>query len=314
MPSTCSTDSHGAAAPAGVLYVVATPIGNLRDITLRALDVLKSVDLVAAEDTRKTARLLAHFGLTAPLVSYHDHNEAARTPHLVRRLRQGASIALVTNAGTPGISDPGYRLVTAAADAGLRVVPVPGVTAAAAALSVSGLATDAFVFEGFLSKKSGRRLQQLKTLAAGTRTVILYESPQRITALLAELITVFGDRPAVLAREMTKLHEEFIRGRLSELLAALRSRTEVKGECTLLVAGRTDAGPTSLEAVREDLRRQLPSGSKGLSELAREMAHRYGLPRQAAYAEALKIRAELGATPPASSCPLEEGPGEGRTP
>lgn len=290
MPSTCSTDSRSAA---GTLYVVATPIGNLQDITLRALDVLKSVDLVAAEDTRKTARMLAHFGLTAALISYHDYNEAARTPQLMGRLQQGASIALVTNAGTPGVSDPGYRLVTAAAEAGLRVVPVPGVAAAAAALSVSGLATDAFVFEGFLSKKSGRRLRQIRALASETRTVILYESPQRIAALIEELIAAFGDRRAMLAREMTKLHEEFIRGRLSEVLAALRSRTEVKGECTLLVAGRIDAGPTSWEAAREELRRQLPSGHKGLSELAREVAHLYGLPRQAAYAEAMKIKSEL---------------------
>jgi 16S rRNA (cytidine1402-2'-O)-methyltransferase len=172
---------------------------------------------------------------------------------------------------------------------------VPGVTAAAAALSVSGLATDAFVFEGFLSKKSGRRLQQIKALASETRTVILYESPQRVAALIEELIAAFGDRRAVLAREMTKLHEELIRGRLSEVLAALRSRTEVKGECTLLVAGRTGVEPNSWDAAREDLRRGLQSRSKGLSELAREVAHLYGLPRQAAYAEALKIRAELAA-------------------
>jgi 16S rRNA (cytidine1402-2'-O)-methyltransferase len=281
---------------AGSLYVVATPIGNLGDITLRALDVLKAVDLVAAEDTRKTARLLSHFRLKAPLISYHEHNEAARTPELLRRLQQGASIALVTNAGTPGVSDPGYRLVTAAADAGLRVVPIPGVTAAAAALSASGLATDAFVFAGFLPKKAGPRLRQIKALAADTRTVILYESPQRIVALIEELISGFGDRRAVLAREMTKLHEEFIRGRLCEVLAVLKRRAEIKGECTLLVAGRTAAEPSAWDAAREDLRRALQSGSRGPSELAKEVAHLYGLPRQAAYAEALKIKAELAAS------------------
>ncbi len=292
MPSTCSTDSR-AVATAGNLYVVATPIGNLQDITLRALEVLKTVDLVAAEDTRKTAQLLRHFGVDAALVSYHEHNEAARTPQLLRRLQQGASIAMVSNAGTPGVSDPGYRLVTAAAGAGLRVVPVPGVTAATAALSVSGLATDAFVFEGFLPKKAGRRRRQIHMLASEPRTVIVYESPQRIVALVEELIAAFGDRRAVLAREMTKLHEEFIRGRLSEVLAVLRCRAEVKGECTLLVAGRTEAASCSWDAAREDLRRGLRSGSKGLSELAREVAHAHGLSRQAAYAEALKIRAEL---------------------
>jgi len=296
MPSTCSMASRTADTAPGTLYVVATPIGNLHDITLRALDVLKAVNLVAAEDTRKTARLLSHFGLSAPLISYHEYNEAARAPGLLQRLIQGESIALVSNAGTPGVSDPGYRLVRAAANEGLRVVPVPGVTAAAAALSVSGLATDAFVFEGFLAKKAGRRLQQIETLASETRTVILYESPQRIRALIEELITAFGDRPAVLAREMTKLHEEFIRGRLSEVLAALRSRAEIKGECTLLVAGRTGAEPSSWDAAREDLRQRLKSRSKGLSELAKEVAHIYGLPRQEAYAEAMKIKAELAAS------------------
>jgi 16S rRNA (cytidine1402-2'-O)-methyltransferase len=284
------------AGGAGTLYVVATPIGNLGDITLRALEVLKAVDLVAAEDTRKTARLLSHFKLKAALISYHEHNEAARTAELLRRLQQGASIALVTNAGTPGVSDPGYRLVTAAADAGLRVVPIPGVTAAAAALSASGLATDAFVFAGFLPKKAGPRLRQIQALAADPRTVILYESPQRIVALVEDLVAGFGDRRAVLAREMTKLHEEFIRGRLCEVLAVLQSRAEIKGECTLLVAGRPAAEPSAWDAAREDLRQALQSGSRGLSELAREVAHLHGLPRQAAYAEALKIKAELAAS------------------
>jgi 16S rRNA (cytidine1402-2'-O)-methyltransferase len=296
MPSTCSTDSRAAGVAAGTLYVVATPIGNRQDITLRALEVLKRADLVAAEDTRKTARLLAHFGLATPLVSYHEHNESTRTTDLLRRLQQGLSIALVTNAGTPGVSDPGYRLVTAAADAGLRVVPVPGVTAATAALSASGLATDAYVFEGFLPKKAGRRQRQIKALASEARTVILYESPQRIVALIGELMAAFGDRRCVLAREMTKLHEEFIRGRLSELLAVLKARGEVKGECTLLVAGRTGAEPFSRDAAREDLRRALTSGSRGLSELAREVAHCHGLPRQAVYAEAMKIKAQLAAS------------------
>jgi 16S rRNA (cytidine1402-2'-O)-methyltransferase len=213
----------------------------------------------------------------------------------VRRLQQGASIALVTDAGTPGVSDPGYRLVTAAADAGLRVVPVPGVMAAAAALSASGLATDAFVFVGFLPKKAGPRGREIKALASEGRTVILYESPQRIVALVEELVAQFGDRRAVLAREMTKLHEEFIRGRLSEVLADLRRRVDIKGECTLLVAGRTGPEPSSWDAAREELRRALQPQSRGLSEIARHVAHLHGLPRQAAYAEAMKIRAELAA-------------------
>jgi 16S rRNA (cytidine1402-2'-O)-methyltransferase len=289
----------------GTLYVVATPIGNLQDITLRALSVLKTVDLVAAEDTRNTRRLLRHFGLAAPLISYHEHNETARTPNLLRRLQEGTSIALVSNAGTPGVSDPGYRLVSAAAAAGLRVVPVPGATAAAAALCASGLATDAFVFEGFLPKKAGPRRQQITSLAGEARTVILYESPQRIAALITELIPEFGDRRAVLAREMTKLHEEFIRGRLSEVLATLRGRAVLKGECTLLISGRTDAaGLSSWEAAREALCAGVRAGSQGLSELAREVARIHGLPRQAAYAEALKIKAELTTSEDGNdSCP-----------
>jgi 16S rRNA (cytidine1402-2'-O)-methyltransferase len=272
--------------------VVATPIGNLEDITLRALAVLRAVDLVAAEDTRKTALLLRHFGISAPLLSYHEHNETARTPELVQRLRDGAAVALVTPAGTPCISDPGYRVVAAAAAAGLRIVPVPGPSAAAAALSASGLPTDAFVFEGFLSKKAGKRTARLKTLATETRTLILYESPQRITALVESMLPVFGNRPAVLARELTKRYEEFVRGGLEDILAELKQRSDVKGECTLLVAGRAEEGTTSWADAREDIRRGLAAGSMGLSELAREVAHAHGLPRQAVYEAALKMKSE----------------------
>jgi 16S rRNA (cytidine1402-2'-O)-methyltransferase len=271
---------------------VATPIGNLEDITLRALAVLRSADLVAAEDTRKTAQLLSRHGITKSLLSYHDHNESRRTPELLQRLRQGASIALVSNAGTPGISDPGYRLVSAAAEAGLRIVPVPGASAAAAALSASGLPTDAFVFVGFLSKKAGKRLAQIKTLASEARTVILYESPQRIVALVAELRQTLGDRRAVLARELTKIHEEFIRGRLSGILETLQDRPEVKGECTLLLSGAEPREQLPWDEAREDIRRALESASGGLSELARELAHKHGLPRKAVYAEAMRIKAE----------------------
>ena len=292
MPSTCSTDNRGLTPQAGVLFVVATPIGNLEDITLRALAVLRSADLIAAEDTRKTAQLLSRHGITKSLVSYHDHNERRRTPELLQRLRQGATIALVSNAGTPGISDPGYRLVSAAAAAGLRIVPVPGATAAAAALSASGLPTDAFVFAGFLSKKAGKRLTQIKALASEARTVILYESPQRIVALLAELHQILGDRHAVLARELTKIHEEFIRGRLSGILETLQARPEVKGECTLLLSGAQPREMPPFDEVQEDIRRALASASGGLSELARELAHKHGLPRKAIYAEAMRIKAE----------------------
>jgi 16S rRNA (cytidine1402-2'-O)-methyltransferase len=292
MPSTSPSDNRPAAVAPGTLYVVATPIGNLEDITLRALAVLRAVDLVAAEDTRKTALLMRHFGISVPLISYHEHNETARTPELLRRLEAGAAIALVTTAGTPCISDPGYRIVAAAAAAGRPVVPVPGPSAAAAALSAAGLPTDAFVFEGFLSKKAGRRAARLKALAAETRTLILYESPQRIVALLESMLPEFGNRPAVLARELTKRYEEFVRGGLGDILATVKTRSEIKGECTLLVAGRAEEGAASWADAREDIRRGLASGSKGLSDLAREVAHTHGLPRQAVYEEALRLKSE----------------------
>ena len=291
MPSTCSMDSPGPSQP-GTLYVVATPIGHLQDITLRALEVLRAVALVAAEDTRKTAQLLAHHGIATPRVSYHEHNETRRTPELLDRLRRGASIALVSNAGTPGISDPGFRLISAAAAEGLRIVPVPGPSAAAAALSVSGLPTDVFLFLGFLSKRGGKRRNQIKALASEGRTVVIYESPRRIRALIAELQEALGDRRAVLAREMTKLHEEFLRGRLSTLQAALAGRDEIKGECTLLLAGAEAQPSLPREALTEEIRRELASGTRTLSDLARELAQRYGLPKKSIYTEAMKIKAE----------------------
>lgn len=297
MPSTCSMDSPDPSQP-GTLYVVATPIGHLQDITLRALEVLRAVALVAAEDTRKTAQLLAHHGIATPRVSYHEHNETRRTPELLDRLRRGASIALVSNAGTPGISDPGFRLISAAAAEGLRIVPVPGPSAAAAALSVSGLPTDVFLFLGFLSKRSGKRRNQIKALASEGGTVVIYESPRRIRALIAELQEALGDRRAVLAREMTKLHEEFLRGRLSTLQAALAGRDEIKGECTLLLAGAEARPSLPREALTEEIRRELASGTRTLSDLARELAQRYGLPKKSIYTEAMKIKAENN--PPAA--------------
>jgi 16S rRNA (cytidine1402-2'-O)-methyltransferase len=285
-------DSRAEPPQPGTLYIVATPIGHLQDITLRALAVLGAVDLVAAEDTRKTAHLLAHHGIATPTVSYHEHNEARRTPELLKRLQRGASIALVSNAGTPGISDPGYRLTSAAAAEGIRLVPIPGPSAAAAALSASGLPTDAFVFAGFLSKKAGKRRNQIKALASEWRTVILYEAPQRIRALIAELHHTLGDRRAVLAREMTKLHEEFLRGRLSAIQAALVDRAEIKGECTLILAAAEPPLALPGEALGEELRRALASGPRSLSELARELAQRHGLPKKVVYTEAMKIKAE----------------------
>jgi 16S rRNA (cytidine1402-2'-O)-methyltransferase len=220
----------------GTLYVVATPIGNLDDITLRALHTLKSVSVIAAEDTRHTRGLLTHFGITTPLTSYHDHNKEEKAPVLVNRMKTGASIALVTDSGTPLISDPGYYLVNRCIDAGLPVSPVPGPSAPVAALSVSGLPTDAFIFIGFLPKKSGRRARVLESLAMRRETLIFFETPHRIHKILPDLLAALGDRRAVLAREMTKLHEETLRGTLSGILDAVKRRPP-KGEITLVIAG-----------------------------------------------------------------------------
>lgn len=223
--------------PAGALFVVATPIGNLEDITLRALRVLREVDLVAAEDTRRTRGLLQAYGVRAPLVSYFEHNQARRGPELVRRLQTGARIALVTDAGTPGVSDPGFRLVRLCREAGIPVVPVPGASALVAALSAAGVPADRFVFEGFLPVKPGRRLTRLRELSALERPVVIYESPHRLLATLEAIEAVFGEAEVVVAREVTKRFEEFRRGSASVLRTALAA-TGVRGEVTLVVNPR----------------------------------------------------------------------------
>jgi 16S rRNA (cytidine1402-2'-O)-methyltransferase len=226
-----------AAIPTGILYVVATPIGNLEDLSPRAARILGEADLIACEDTRHTAHLLAAFGIRTPSVSYFEHNEDRRTPELLERLRTGATVALVSDAGTPAISDPGYRLVHAALDAGIRVVALPGPSAAIAALSIAGLPTDRFVFEGFLPQRDGPRLQHLKALAREPRTLVFYEAARRLSATLAAMIEVFGpDRQAAIVREITKTFEETIRGTIADLQARIAA-AEPRGEITLIVAG-----------------------------------------------------------------------------
>ena len=221
--------------PTGTLFVVATPIGNLEDITLRALRVLKEADLIACEDTRQSGKLLSHFGITTATISYHDHNEASRTADLITRLQGGTTVALITDAGTPLISDPGYRLVTAAIAAGINVVPIPGASAALGALAAAGLATDEFRFCGFLPPKSGQRRKALEELQSETCTLIFYEAPHRILETLEDIEAVYGLRPVVVARELTKLHEEFLRGTAAEIHKQLAARPAVKGEITLMV-------------------------------------------------------------------------------
>ncbi len=281
-------DDRDVKIPSG-LYVVATPIGNLEDITLRAIKILSAVDLIAAEDTRHTARLLNHYRIRTPLISCHEHNEHQRTPELLEKIRNGASVALVSDAGTPSVSDPGYRLVCAAVNQGLNVSPIPGVSAVVAALSASGMPTDAFVFLGFAPKKKGRRMALLESLAAESRTMVFYESPRRIAAFLGELQSVMGDRQAVLARELTKLHEEFIRGGLAEITEVLVQRKDIKGECTLMVGGAAPE-PVGEDALAAALRQALAQPDARISSLSKRMARQFNLPRKTVYDMALAIQ------------------------
>jgi len=274
----------------GILYVVATPIGNMDDITLRALKVLQSVDRIAAEDTRHTRRLLAHHGIQTPLVSYHEHNERQRTAELLASMARGESIALVSDAGTPAISDPGYVLVHEAVLNGIAVSPIPGASALVSALSASGLPTDAFIFLGFPPRKSGRRQRELESLSEERRTLIWYESPHRIVTFLEDVQRVMGDRFAVIGREITKHYEEFLRGPLSELVGEMRARGDIRGEITLLVAGCDSIRSENAMSMGEVLDRGLAQGEKSHAALAREIASAFGISRREAYERILARR------------------------
>ena len=236
--------------PRATLYLVATPIGNLEDITFRAVRVLKEADLIACEDTRQTRKLLDHYGIRRPTISYHEHNEAARTPELIARLRAGASIALVSDAGVPLVSDPGYRIVQAAIAEGIAVDPIPGPSASLTALSASGLPANAFHFAGFLPPKPLQRKKALEELRQEQATLIFYEAPHRIRETLEAIEQTLGSRPAVVARELTKLHQEFLRGTPREIANALAARASIKGEMTILVG--PGAAPIEDETPVED--------------------------------------------------------------
>lgn len=272
----------------GTLYIVATPIGNLEDITLRAIRVLKEVDLIAAEDTRHTRHLLDRYQIETQLTSYHDHNKEEKAPVLVARLLEGKNIALVSDAGTPGISDPGYFLINLAVDQKIPVAPIPGATAAIAALSISGLPTDSFVFEGFLPAKHMSRLKRLQELVKEERTIIFYEAPHKIIRTVVDLLEVFGDRRAVITRELTKIHEEAIRGTLSELLAHLQTGS-IKGEFTIIIHGFS-AEPQKQDIDTTEYLRNLML-HRGLSkkEAIAVAATELGLPKKDVYKESLKI-------------------------
>ena len=266
------------------LYLVATPIGNLEDITLRALRVLREVDLIACEDTRRTRRLLSHYNISRPVISYHEHNEQARAAELGTRLERGESIALVTDAGMPGISDPAYRLVTLAIERGVTVIPVPGATALIAGLAGSGLPTDGFFFAGFLPAKRQSRRARLAELRALPATLVFYEAPHRIRETIADAREVLGDRRAVVAREMTKLHEQFVRGTLSEVGAHFRTH-EPRGEMTLVIAR---AGDDNLERVDggslvAQIGRLMAEAGLSRNEALKQAARSRGISKKAAY-------------------------------
>jgi len=290
MPLNSPTDDRKDKIKKGKLYIVATPIGNKDDITLRAIKVLGEVDLIAAEDTRETGNLLAYHKIKNNLISCHEHNETRRVPGLINKLENGLSIALVSDAGTPSVSDPGYRLINEAIAENIRIIPVPGVSAATAALSASGLATDSFIFIGFAAKRKEKRKKQIEKLADENKTIIFYESPRRILTFLDEIIETMGDRYAVLAREMTKRYEEFIRGLLSEIKKNLKKRPSIKGELTLLVAVNDSSTSVSMDAVRADIDKCLKEEETRLSELARILSKKYNLPKNIIYEEALKIK------------------------
>ena len=271
--------------PAGTLFIVATPIGNLADLSPRALETLRGVAAVCAEDTRRSGQLLSHFGVDAPLVALHEHNEDALAQRIVERLQAGESLALVSDAGTPLVSDPGYRLVRAARAAGIRVSPVPGACAAIAALSVAGLPSDRFVFEGFLPAKASARRERLQRLAGETRTLVFYESSHRIAESLADLCDVLGgDRPAVLARELTKLFETVLDGTLADLHArVLADADQRKGEFVVMVQGAGDDLDARLVEGRRVyalLNEHLPPSAA--AKLAAEIT---GAPRKALYGQ-----------------------------
>lgn len=268
------------------LYVVATPIGNLGDITLRAIAVLARADLILCEDTRHSRTLLAHYAIDAPTRPYHEHNAARERPRVLAELAQGKRIALVSDAGTPLISDPGWKLVREALDAGLRVEALPGASATLAALTVAGLPTDAFLFAGFLPPRSGARRTRITELAGVPATLVLFEAPSRIAETLADLAAVLGPRPAALARELTKLHEEVRRGSLDELSAALQGQP-VKGEAVVLV-GPAQEADISDEVIAARLTEAL--GAMSLRDAAKVVAEALGVPKSRVYDLGLKLR------------------------
>jgi 16S rRNA (cytidine1402-2'-O)-methyltransferase len=285
------TNPKGTLAPG--LYLVATPIGNLEDITLRAVRVLKEADQIACEDTRQTQKLLNHYGITSRTVSYHEHNELTRAPELVLDLEGGARVALVTDAGMPGISDPGFRLISLAIRHHIPVVPIPGASAFLAALVASGLPTDSFRFSGFLPPKTGQRRRMLESVKDSPRTQVFYEAPHRVKEAVEDVVEILGaERQLVIAREVTKIHEEFLRGRAGEILKILNARGDIKGEITLLIGKAEEgqqkvaAGVSVLQRLEQIMVDEHLDEKAALKRIAKEM----GVSKSEAYRELQRSR------------------------
>ncbi|MHB8880302.1 MAG: 16S rRNA (cytidine(1402)-2'-O)-methyltransferase [Thermodesulfovibrionales bacterium] len=271
---------------AGSLYIVSTPIGNLEDITLRALRILKEVDVIAAEDTRHSAKLLNHYGISKPLISYWGEKEKIKAEETLEILHSGRSVALISDAGTPGISDPGNLLVARAISAGIDVVPIPGPTAVIAALSLSGLPTSSFVYTGFLPVKHSERVRTLQALSLETRTIVLYEAPHRIVETVAEMAEIFGDRRAVLVKELTKLFETTLRGTLAEILPRLED-SKIAGEYVLVIEGRSREEGISIEDALGEVRALMKKGL-GRKEASKKIGEEYGLSKKELYDRSLE--------------------------
>ena len=257
------------------------------------LQTFEKVELIAAEDTRHTKKLLAHFKIKSRLISYHEHNEEQSTKGILEKLRSGVSVALVSSAGTPTVSDPGYRLINTAIKEGIAVVPIPGVSAAITGLCASGLPSDRFCFIGFLPTKSKKRLEQLNQVAEIEATLIFYESPRRIIPVMEDMMEIFGDRYAVVSREMTKTYEEFLRGTFSELLAELKTRQAIKGEITLLVSGEKIEKPFCFEDIRPQVEAELKNGKTGVLQLAKRLSKSCGVSKNMLYDKILELKSTL---------------------
>lgn len=274
----------------GTLFVVATPLGNLEDMTFRAVRILKEAALIAAEDTRHSRTLLSHYGITTPVISCHEHNETRVAEKLIPMLLQKKNIALITDAGTPCISDPGYRLVSAVLTHDIPVVPIPGCCAVVAGLSVAGLPTDRFLFAGFLPRKTTHQEQAIQALADQPATLVFYESPRRMRTLVERLMAILGDRQACLAREITKLHETFIRGPLSSIFASLDPEIPLKGECTLYLAGANAPEKLSPQALESLIRDRVAVSQKSTADLAKEISQLFQVSKKQVYDTILKFK------------------------